>query len=63
MKFKSTTVAGTVEILAADEFTAIPILVTETAVTKAGTPLTAAGKKTTTITDAAGILLYDVDPA
>jgi hypothetical protein len=65
MKFKSTTVAGTVEILAADEFTAIPITVAGTSVVKAGTPLTAAGAKATSASgaiDAAGILLYDVDP-
>lgn len=66
MKFKTTSAAGTVEILAADEFTAIPIKVAGTDVVKAGTPLTSAGAKATSASgaiDAAGILLYDVDPA
>lgn len=72
MKFKNTTVGGTVEILAADDFDAIPFTVTETSVVKAGTPMTLAGKKATFTagssgatgtTTANGILLYDVDPA
>lgn len=72
MKFTSTTVGGTVEILAADDFTAIPFTVTETTAVKAGTPMTLAGKKATFTagtsgatgtTTANGILLYDVDPA
>ena len=62
MKFKTTSVGGTVEILAADDFDAIPFTVTETAAVKAGTPMTLAGKKAAAAT-AAGILLYDVDPA
>lgn len=60
MRFAKTTVGGTVEILAADDFVGIPIKLTETGVIKAGTAITAAGAKTTTYTDAAGILLYDV---
>lgn len=72
MKFKNTTVGGTVEILAADDFDAIPFTVTETTAIKAGTPMTLAGKKATFTagasgatgtTTANGILLYDVDPA
>ena len=63
MKFTTANVAGTVEILAADDFIGIPIKVTETGVVKAGTPLTAAGKKTGDGSGAAGILLYDVDAA
>lgn len=72
MKFKQTTVGGTVEILAADDFDAIPFTVTETTAVKAGTPMTLAGKKATFTagasgaagtTTAEGILLYDVDPA
>lgn len=71
MKVKSTTVGGTVEILAANDFTAIPFTVTETATVKAGQPMTLAGKKATYTagssgaagtTNADGILLYDVDP-
>lgn len=61
MKFTTTHVAGTVEILAADDFVGIPIKVTETGVVKAGTPLTPAGLKTADGAGAAGILLYDVD--
>ena len=49
MKMTKTSVTGTVEILAADEFTA---------------PMTSAGKKiaATSFATAAGMLLYDVDP-
>ena len=56
MKFTKMSVGGTVEILAADDFVAIPICVTET--------MTAAGKKvaTTSYATAVGMLLYDVDP-
>lgn len=72
MKFKTTTVGGTIEILASDDFDAIPFKVTETDTVKAGTPMTLAGKKGTFTagtggeagtTTANGILLYDVDPA
>lgn len=64
MKMTKTSVTGTVEILAADEFTAIPITVDETSAVKAGTPMTSAGKKiaATSFATAAGMLLYDVDP-
>ena len=65
MKMKTTTVAGTVEILASKDFQAIPITVAtpgEGTVVKAGTPLTAAGESTTG-SGAVGILLYDVDTA
>ena len=43
MKFKTTSVGGTVEILAADDFDAIPFTVTENAAVKAGTPMTIQG--------------------
>lgn len=65
MNFIEKTVAGSVEILAAKEFMAIPIKVATPAngtVVKAGTPLTAAGASTTGA-NAVGILLYDVDTA
>lgn len=64
MKFTKTSVGGTVEILAADEFTAIPFCVTESAAVPAGMPMTAAGKKVaaTSYATAVGMLLYDVDP-
>ena len=64
MKMKTTTVAGTVEILASKDFQAIPIKVADPSGTpglvKAGTPLTSAGASTTG-SGAVGILLYDVD--
>ena len=62
MKLKSKEIGSNVEILAADEFTAIPVKVQGTAALKAGTPLTAAGAAALNGTGAAGILLYDVDP-
>lgn len=71
MKMKSTSVTGTVEILASKDFTAIPFTVTETTAVKAGQPMTLDGKKATYTartggaagtTNANGILLYDVDP-
>ncbi len=63
MKMTKTSVTGTVEILAADEFTAIPITVTESDVVKAGMPMLYAGTKVEAGTGANGILLYDVDPS
>ena len=65
MRYSVTSVAGTVEILAANDFQAIPIKVATPGsgtVVKAGTPLTAAGASTTA-SGAVGILLYDVDTA
>lgn len=63
MKFSKSAVGGTVEILASDNFVAVPIHVTETTAVMAGTPLTIGGKKSADGTDAAGILLHDVNPA
>lgn len=65
MNFSKDTMTSTVEILATDNFRAIPIKVTvadgaTTSVVKAGTPLTSEGASTTA-TGAVGILLYDVD--
>lgn len=64
MKYTKTSYGGSVEILAADQFTAIPILVDDDALVKAGTPLTSAGVPltATSFATAAGLLLYDVDP-
>ena len=73
MKFATASIAGTVEILAADEFVGVPITVTGTSVVKAGTPMTLEGVKATeedadpssqkaAKTNADGVLLYDVDP-
>lgn len=61
MKFATETYAGTVEILAANVFTGIPIKVAGPGIVLAGTPLTIAGAKSADGTGAAGILLYDVD--
>lgn len=55
-------IGSNVEILAADEFVAIPVKVQGTAVVKAGTPLTAAGAAALNGSSAVSILLYDVDP-
>lgn len=65
MIFSKDTLTNTVEILATDNFRAIPIKVVvddnaETSIVKAGTPLTIGGEATTA-TNAVGILLYDVD--
>lgn len=64
MIYQKTEVGGTVEILAADEFKAIPIKLTAgsgVTVMKAGTPITAAGAADTTGASSIGVLLYDVD--
>ena len=50
MKFKKTDVAGAVEILASNDFTAIPF----TTAKKAGEKLT--------VDSRVGVVLYDVDP-
>lgn len=69
MKFSNTAIAGGIEILASNDYQAVPITVADptgqdvtSTVVKAGTPLTAAGAVTTGA-NAVGILLYDVDTA
>jgi hypothetical protein len=69
MKFADTTVAGGIEILASNDYQAVPIKVATpsgegvtTTIVKAGTPLTSAGASTTG-SGAVGVLLYDVDTA
>lgn len=65
MKFETTAIGGSVEILASKDFQAIPAKVATPVsgtLVKAGTPLTAAGASTTG-SGAVGILLYDVDTA
>lgn len=59
MIYKHSAVAGTVEILAADEFKAIPVTLAVSA--KAGAPVKADGSIDTTGANAIGVLLYDVD--
>ena len=64
MKFAKTDYAGTIEILASNEYQAIPVKVATPGsggpVVKAGTPLTAEGASTTG-SGAIGVMLYDVD--
>lgn len=62
MRFAKTMVGGTVEILAADEYMAIPAKIAGTEVVKAGMPIDASGAAVPAGTGAVGILLYDVDP-
>ena len=65
MKFETTAIGGSVEILASKDFQAIPAKVATPGsgtVVKAGTPLTADGASTTG-SGAVGVLLYDVDTA
>jgi len=61
MNFAKTTYGGTSEILASNDYAAIPVKVAGSSLMKAGTPVTAAGESTTG-SGAVGILLYDVDP-
>ena len=63
MKFKKTTVTNTVEILASDDFQAIPVKVSGEEIVKAGVPMKADGTSVPGGTGADGILLYDVNPA
>lgn len=63
MRFKKTTVGGTIEILASKDFQAIPAKIAGTSVVKAGMPITDAGAAIAAGTGAVGILLYDVDPS
>lgn len=63
MKFTSTDVGGTVEILASKDFQAIPVKIAGATVVKAGMPIKADGTAVAAGTGAAGILLYDVDPS
>lgn len=62
MKMTKTSVGGTVEILAADEFVGIPITVAGSTAIKAGMPMKYDGTTVAAGTGANGILLYDVDP-
>ena len=65
MKYSRNVVGGGVEILASQDFQAIPVTIAtpgEGTVVKAGSPITAAGA-VTTASGAIGILLYDVDVA
>lgn len=61
MKFTTTKIDGSFTILAADNFTAVPVTITGSTVVKAGTPITSAGAAGTASTGI-GVLLYDVNP-
>lgn len=63
MKFTKSTVSGTIEILAADDFSAIPVTISGSEIIKAGMPVKADGTAVPDGTGAAGILLYDMNPA
>lgn len=63
MKFAYSEVGGMVEILAAQEFTGIPVKISGEDIVYAGMPITADGTAVAAGTGAAGILLYDVNPA
>ena len=62
MRFTKGAVNGTVEILAADDFMAIPAKISGSDVVKAGMPIDANGAAVPDGTGAVGILLYDVNP-
>lgn len=64
MIYSKSTAAGTVEILAADEFVAVPFKLAAASgvtVVKAGTPIKSDGTADTDGESAIGILLYDTD--
>lgn len=66
MKVDASNFGGGIEILASDDFQAIPIqlqIVSNPSVVKAGTPLTADGAVALDGTNAVGLLLNDVDTA
>lgn len=63
MIFDTKKVTGTPEILASNDYQAVPVTIGETSEVKAGMPITSEGKKSATGTSAIGILLYDVDPS
>ena len=62
MKLKCTPVGRRTEILASDDFQALPVIVAGDSPVKAGMPLKIDGTVSAAGTGAAGILLYDVDP-
>lgn len=64
MIFDTKSVGMTPEILASNDYQAVPLKIDEAStVVKAGTPITNDGKKAADGTNAIGILLYDVDTA
>lgn len=63
MIYDTKSIVGNVEILASNDYQAVPLALTEVEPVKAGMPITQDGKKAPAGTNAIGILLYDVDPA
>ena len=62
MLFNTKNIGGGVEILASNDYQAVPLLVQNSAtVVKAGTPMTADGAAALDGSAAIGVLLYDVD--
>lgn len=62
MYFDTKSVGGTTEILASNDYQAVPVTITGGELVKAGMPIKADGSKIAAGTGAIGILLYDVDP-
>ena len=62
MYFDVKSVGTAPEILASNDYQAVPMKIDETEAVKAGMPITNEGKKAPEGTNAIGILLYDVDP-
>lgn len=62
MYFDTKSIGGGIEILASNDYQAVPVTITESAAVKGGTPVTQDGKKAADGSNAIGILLYDVDP-
>ena len=63
MKMKCTPVGRRSEILASDDFQAVPVVIAGETPVRAGMPVTDSGAAVPAGTGAAGILLYDADPA
>lgn len=63
MIFDTKSVSMEPEILASNDYQAVPLKIGETGVVKAGTPIKNDGMKAADGKDAIGILLYDVDTA
>lgn len=63
MIFDTKSVGMTPEILASNDYQAVPVKLTGPGVVKAGTPIKNDGSKIADGKDAIGILLYDVDTA
>ena len=63
MHFDVKSINGTIEILASNDYQAVPLKIDDAAEVKAGMPIKNDGTKAEDGNGAIGILLYDVDPA